>query len=816
MAPYYPKVLGIVKRWRCLTIQFRFDEPNKQVVSSHIIHYAAGATMFSKFHQHAILTGCVDSFCLVCESHLRSEDEATNHIEKPVHLKNLQACPYFEKFSNDHIRKVKKGYFCEFCNLLLPTAAKTGIHVADPRHNDNKGTQLIKRIGTNVVLLGNILITEQAWNGLISDICAVCNMEFTNLKLHVADQKHLLNLIQKRVEFDGSTVYRKIDDTSFHCLICNAIFALMTVTSHCKEDTHQANVDDCRQNYLDNFENKKVAGTKNGIQNTKDYSKPEVKSEKPNVIQNANDYPKPEVKSQKPNGIQNTKDYTKPEIKSEKPKGVENGKHDQFKPQPSNAGKNKSGEPKTKKSKKMLNCSDLNAFGINIGVMVDESDEEDDCKASCLGGNNFDQQETVPMDTLIKKLAKDFESQANKNMRVKNRVEKLLENANDFEKNGVSINFERDSAFCKKCFKSVDLDIDEIKKHIAEHKNSSKKDTTANTAHTLNNNCSKTELNKLGKKEAEDIKKSTLNVDCNHNIFKEKDQETPQEEIIKLDIRKTKDIVEESDANNALVRFVPGRGTMPAAPEKPKEPTQPPKKEIENITDPAVFAKVHNLTYNKGNSNVFCRTCNKKIPASIKNMQEHISGMAHKTKVARLAQMERIEKENAERMAKTVPTKPMERFIFQTSTVMTVFGVDDVILNDKYCINRNSYYMITTGNRLRCQACEVNLREEDVSSHVDTARHEMAMEDTPVVTSLPTEFVREVRPGLYHCGYCNLVLGPWETVGVHLACAEHERTKRDHNARRDQHLPGILAGREARQDNMIKMALMQQFGMNFF
>ncbi|KAJ2941521.1 hypothetical protein O0L34_g14566 [Tuta absoluta] len=747
--------------------------------------------MLSKWHQHAILTGCVDSICLVCESHLRSEDDATNHIEKPGHLKNLQLCPYFEKFSNDHIRKIKKGYFCEYCNLLLPTAAKTGLHVADLSHNDNMGAQLIKRIGTNVVVLGNILITEQAWNGLISDICAVCNLEFTNLKLHVADQKHLLNLIQKRVEFDGSTVYRKIDDTSFHCLICNAIFDLNTVTSHCKDDTHETNVDECRQHFQDIFQNNKITNTKNGIPKTNDYPKPEIISEKPNKVQNGNDSPKAEVSM-----------------------GFQNGKDNSFKPQSYNVSKNKNNEPK---SKKIINCNECN-FGFNMGVMGDASDEEQQSNASNQDGltskNNFDQHGTVPFDTLINKLAKDLSSQSNKNMRVQNRVEKLLESANEIEKNGVSINFERDTAFCKKCFKSVDLDIDEIKNHIAEHKMSPQKYAPANTAHILNNNCSKTVLNKLGKKEAEDIKKTSVNFDKNHNITEEKVQESSKEEIIKIDLRKTTDIIEESQENNTLARFVPGRGTMPA--QKPKEPTQPPKKEVENISDPATFAKVHNFTYNKGNSNVFCRICNKKIPAAIKNMQEHIAGTAHRTKVARIAQMEHTAKEKAERIEKTVLTKPMKRFIFQMSPVMTVSGVEYVILNDKYCMNRNSFSMITTGNRLRCQACEVSLREEDVSRHVDTERHEIAMEDTPVVTSLPSEFVREVRPGLYHCGYCNLVLGPWGDVSIHLACAEHERSKRECSARRDQYLPRILAGRAARRDHMIKLALMQRFGMKFY
>lgn len=61
---------------------------------------------WSKCYKNCVITGPLDAFCLVCESHLKSEDDLDAHYEKPIHKKNLDSAPFFEKFKNDHIRKV--------------------------------------------------------------------------------------------------------------------------------------------------------------------------------------------------------------------------------------------------------------------------------------------------------------------------------------------------------------------------------------------------------------------------------------------------------------------------------------------------------------------------------------------------------------------------------------------------------------------------------------------------------------------------------------------------------------------------------------
>lgn len=62
--------------------------------------------MAPSFSKNAILTGSVDNFCLVCETHLESDRDILAHITKPVHTKTLAATCFVEQYKTDMIRKV--------------------------------------------------------------------------------------------------------------------------------------------------------------------------------------------------------------------------------------------------------------------------------------------------------------------------------------------------------------------------------------------------------------------------------------------------------------------------------------------------------------------------------------------------------------------------------------------------------------------------------------------------------------------------------------------------------------------------------------
>lgn len=107
--------------------------------------------------------------------------------------------------------QVNSGFYCEFCNLLVLTTAKVDQHIADENHCDNKGSQLLKRVGDKIVAFDEVLITQRAWNGLIDNTCVICNMEFNDEKTHCIDEDHVLNLIPMKVVFGiGKAVSREV------------------------------------------------------------------------------------------------------------------------------------------------------------------------------------------------------------------------------------------------------------------------------------------------------------------------------------------------------------------------------------------------------------------------------------------------------------------------------------------------------------------------------------------------------------------------------------------------------------------------------
>lgn len=71
--------------------------------------------MATKLYVNAILVGQIDSFCLICETHLRGEDEALKHITEPSHILKFESLQALEKYKEDHIIKVNKIVYQHIC-----------------------------------------------------------------------------------------------------------------------------------------------------------------------------------------------------------------------------------------------------------------------------------------------------------------------------------------------------------------------------------------------------------------------------------------------------------------------------------------------------------------------------------------------------------------------------------------------------------------------------------------------------------------------------------------------------------------------------
>lgn len=110
------------------------------------------------------------------------------------------------------IFQVKTLYFCEFCNVTLPTAMKVELHVHDCDHIKEKSLYKICRINNRIVASGCITIQDDAWHGLVDENCVICSVEISEKEPHITSRNHILNLIKNNVLFDKpGTVYRQVN-----------------------------------------------------------------------------------------------------------------------------------------------------------------------------------------------------------------------------------------------------------------------------------------------------------------------------------------------------------------------------------------------------------------------------------------------------------------------------------------------------------------------------------------------------------------------------------------------------------------------------
>lgn len=203
--------------------------------------------MSYRLHKSGVLTGALNCYCLACDTFLMTRQEADKHVETSLHQKSLLAIPYSDKFKDEHIRKFQTGYYCEFCNTLLPTASKVNLHVTEDEHVKNKGLNLLLPKGGGVVAFGNIFIEENAWHSLIDGVCSICEEEFEEGEDHKATARHSLNLVLKNIQFGtGDAIYRQIDDTSLQCVTCNKLLVPDKVTAHFDDAQHRELYDKCR------------------------------------------------------------------------------------------------------------------------------------------------------------------------------------------------------------------------------------------------------------------------------------------------------------------------------------------------------------------------------------------------------------------------------------------------------------------------------------------------------------------------------------------------------------------------------------------
>ncbi|CAH2221198.1 jg21985 [Pararge aegeria aegeria] len=115
----------------------------------------------------------------------------------------------------------------------------------------------------------------------------------------------------------------------------------------------------------------------------------------------------------------------------------------------------------------------------------------------------------------------------------------------------------------------------------------------------------------------------------------------------------------------------------------------------------------------------------------------------------------------------------------------------DVLINDKYCVNFFCFcFMVQVGqDKYRCQVCHECFRVNDCEFHCAKVEHAVAMHETPVIANDDSEFIREINPGSFLCGFCNMVEASWESMEAHLRSSGHKECKNAASWRKEVYQP---------------------------
>ncbi|CAF4839453.1 unnamed protein product [Pieris macdunnoughi] len=187
------------------------------------------------------------------------------------------------------------------------------------------------------------------------------------------------------------------------------------------------------------------------------------------------------------------------------------------------------------------------------------------------------------------------------------------------------------------------------------------------------------------------------------------------------------------------------------------------------------YGKDNYIKFNTLVSWGYCSLCHTRVSASMRQVMSHVYGRRHKC-FLELHGLWRPSKHE----------KTYWRKIKFTSFMISIFKINgsSYLVNDQIQIHYSSFmllgnYGIDTDQYI-CFGCNEVIEKSDAQNHCKTKTHVDKMLACHVMTDYDekSEFIRLIRPNVYHCAVCDLILPYWDNLRGHISGLSHGARRR--------------------------------------
>lgn len=167
----------------------------------------------------------------------------------------------------------------------------------------------------------------------------------------------------------------------------------------------------------------------------------------------------------------------------------------------------------------------------------------------------------------------------------------------------------------------------------------------------------------------------------------------------------------------------------------------------------------------------YCLLCGTYMSAHMKKFTEHMNGYIH---------MAQLDLKNGKAHVKPAyKTTNMKNFI---ETISFSKDLHALWINKQFAVDVTSLALVSKISdpqceKFQCYACDNTYKQKEFEEHCLSEMHRNIFLNSEVITTIEDEFIREVRPNLYHCAVCNLMFAFWDTLDKHIRSSKHKTVK---------------------------------------